>query len=343
VNSYAASICNDIKPATKKMITVISRYTETVYYLFEIIDVMSIFNTPGSRTSPPLYWFLVDNIENMKKQQPDNPLSVAGYYIDQWVNMDVVARAPYVLQSGGPDPYPHAPIPPLPPAPPVTPNPDKGFSAFSSDKTVLSVVRRKQCGDEYLKKLWEEVGVVGRRGWVLYEGTLKKSAKVTSVPPSPSAEQILSLYPIRKYLASLRITAFFRVQSQMMLDVQRCAREVYREMGWGWNEKAYQEAIKIELDLIGYRVTSEIPHTIYYKGQPMGDGVNVRSDILVEHRTSKKQLLLELKAVPASKTAMDKAVQQCRRYLRLKSYPAGMVLNFPQQCGERVRIMKILS
>ena len=74
----------------------------------------------------------------------------------------------------------------------------------------------------------------------------------------------------------------------------------------------------------------------------MGDGVNVRSDILVEDRTTGQQLLLELKAVPASNSTMEKAVQQCRRYLKLKKYPSGMVVNFPSGGGERVRMVRVL-
>jgi len=282
----------------------------------------------------------MDNIENMKKQQPSDPFSVSGYYVDQWVEMDAVARQPYVVKSGVSDPHPHVPSPTPPP------KPEKGYRTFSADKKVMTAQRRKQCGvdtEATLQKLWAGTDVAGRRGWALYEGTQKTPvSSAVDAPSPPTPEQIRALYLLRQHLAALRISAFFRVHTKMMLDVQSCARAVYREMGWGWNEKAYQEATKMELDLIGYRVTSEIPHTIYYKGRPMGDGVNVRSDILVEHRTSKKQLLLELKAVPASKATMEKAVQQCRRYLLLKRYPAGMVLNFPQQCGERVRVMKIL-
>ncbi len=146
-----------------------------------------------------------------------------------------------------------------------------------------------------------------------------------------------TLRPLVQHLASLRLTAYFRKQNRMMRQVARASREVYREMGWGWGEKVYQEALKMELDGLGYRVTSEIPHTIHYKGRPLGDGVNVRSDILVETRDAEpRQLLLELKAVATSASAMRKAVQQCSRYLYLKKYERGMVINFPERDGDRV-------
>ena len=49
-----------------------------------------------------------------------------------------------------------------------------------------------------------------------------------------------------------------------------------------------------------------------------------------------RQLLLELKAVATSASAMRKAVQQCSRYLNLKKYERGMVINFPERDGDRV-------
>jgi len=150
------------------------------------------------------------------------------------------------------------------------------------------------------------------------------------------------LHPLKMHLAALRITAFIRASSRIIRDVQSCAAEVYREMGWGWTEKAYQEAIKMELDMLGYRVTSEIPHTIYYKGRPLGEGVCTRIDIIAEDRYSWKQVLIELKSVPLSKAAMDKAKQQCRRYLRLTGYPVGLVINFPQQASQRIQTARIL-
>ena len=150
------------------------------------------------------------------------------------------------------------------------------------------------------------------------------------------------LRPLKMHLAALRITAFLRASSRILRDVHSCAAEVYREMGWGWTEKAYQEAIKMELDMLGYRVISEVPHTIYYKGRPLGEGVCTRIDIIAEDRYTWKQVLIELKSVPPSKAAMDKAKQQCRRYLRLTGYPVGVVINFPQQASQCVQTAHIL-
>lgn len=210
---------------------------------------------------------------------------------------------------------------------------DAGFYAFSRDKTVLKYAKT---GGEQIT-LWLDSPEHVRRPWTLLE-------KKMNIYPPPTTAQHRALQPLREYYAALRITAFIRVQNQMMRDVEISAKEVYRVLGWGWNEKAFQEALKMELDDRGYRVTSEIPHTIMYKGRPMGDGVNVRTDILVETRTTPtKQLLLELKADAATPASLLKAKQQCLRYLQLKGYPSGMVVNFPERAGQRVKITKLLS
>ena len=188
---------------------------------------------------------------------------------------------------------------------------------------------------------WESIAEAGRLPWILLERATSESDSDTELS-SEEADMYVditcdTLRPLVQHLAALRITAYFRKQNRMMRQVARASREVYREMGWGWGEKVYQEALKMELDGLGYRVTSEIPHTIHYKGRPLGDGVNVRSDILVETREAKpRQLLLELKAVATSASAMRKAVQQCSRYLYLKKYERGMVVNFPEREGDRV-------
>jgi len=277
-------------------------------------------------------------------------------FIQQWLRMDESSRKPYLPSNKAVT----ATVPPTPtnsptlvsqpaPRPPAVtvpgPKSDPGWKTFSLDSEVL----RLTTGPDTVVDRWNSLDVVARLGWQRLEDSGGKAkgrakTKTATAPPTPvlTEQQEAVLSPLRRHLAALRVTAFIRVQHRMMRDVQRSALEVYRELGWGWNEKAYQEAIKMELDQLGYRVTSEITHTIYYKGRPMGDGVNVRSDILVEDRTTGRQLLLELKAVPASNSTMEKAVQQCRRYLKLKKYPSGMVVNFPSGGGERVRMVHVV-
>ena len=161
---------------------------------------------------------------------------------------------------------------------------------------------------------------------------------------------------LREHCAALRITAFLRSRNRLMQTVVSAAREVAQILSWGWNEKAYQEALKIELGLRFQQqqqllhITSEVPHTVHYKGYPMGDGVNVRTDLLISRVASEKApptpcLLLELKADAATPKARERAKQQCCRYLKLAAFQhqdmLGMVIHFPTAPGEDIKMCRV--
>lgn len=116
--------------------------------------------------------------------------------------------------------------------------------------------------------------------------------------------------------------------------VLACAKRVYKELRWGWNENVYREALAVELQHDGLMVQSEISRAILYRGQPLSH-VSVKMDMVVEG-----ELVLELKAIPAANPgleAMTKAAQQCARYLRLiPSLRSGLVLNFPDKADKHV-------
>ena len=113
-----------------------------------------------------------------------------------------------------------------------------------------------------------------------------------------------------------------------------CAKRVYAELRWGWNENVYREALAVEMQRDGLTVQSEISHAVLYRGQPLSH-VSIKMDLVVEG-----ELVLELKAIPAANPgleAMAKAAQQCVRYLRLlPSLRSGLVLNFPDKAGKHV-------
>lgn len=133
-----------------------------------------------------------------------------------------------------------------------------------------------------------------------------------------------------RQLASFCITKCIRGyrMGKIIPTIQKIANNVYTELGPGWNEKVYQEAMKIEFNnlLPNLLVSSEVPTSIIYKGKQLGDGVYVRTDIILIEND--KKILLELKV---SKSSLDKAVNQCKRYLRLKGISVGLVINFPEK------------
>jgi GxxExxY protein len=93
--------------------------------------------------------------------------------------------------------------------------------------------------------------------------------------------------------------------------------EVYNELGGGFLESVYQEALRIALVQAGLRVAIEVPVPVYFRGQIAG---NFRADLVVDDC-----VLLELKAISGFDPAHD---GQVLHYLRATRFEVGLLLNF---------------
>lgn len=101
--------------------------------------------------------------------------------------------------------------------------------------------------------------------------------------------------------------------------VAAAARDVYKELGWGWREEVYREALAQELAPL--HVACEVAMPVMYKGNPLSH-VSVRWDMVVEHC-----VLVELKAV---KRLPQAALRQCTRYNANHNYLC-LAINFPDR------------
>ena len=97
-----------------------------------------------------------------------------------------------------------------------------------------------------------------------------------------------------------------------------CALEVYKTLGPGLLEKVYQKALMKELELKGLKAEMEVPISIVYKGDEIGEGL--RLDILVEDK-----LIVELKSVEELNPVHYK---QLTSYLKLTGKKVGLLINF---------------
>jgi GxxExxY protein len=93
--------------------------------------------------------------------------------------------------------------------------------------------------------------------------------------------------------------------------------EVYNELGGGFLESVYQEAMRIALLQAGLRVAMEVPIPVYFRGEVVG---NFRADLVVNGC-----VLLELKAISGFDAAHD---GQVLHYLRATQFEVGLLLNF---------------
>ncbi len=92
---------------------------------------------------------------------------------------------------------------------------------------------------------------------------------------------------------------------------------VYGELGYGFMESVYEEAMTISLNESSLRVHRQVPIPVWYHGKNIGD---FKADLLVEEK-----VLLELKAV---KDLNPAHAQQTLNYLRATNIEVALLLNF---------------
>lgn len=95
------------------------------------------------------------------------------------------------------------------------------------------------------------------------------------------------------------------------------AIEVHRQLGPGFLESVYEEAMCVELTLREIAFSRQPPVVVDYKGQPIGQG---RLDLLIA-----ECLVVELKAVD---TLSPIHSAQMISYLRMTNRKLGLLINF---------------
>jgi len=96
--------------------------------------------------------------------------------------------------------------------------------------------------------------------------------------------------------------------------------EVYNELGCGFLEKVYQNAMYFELKSLGYKVEAQKQIKVYFKNQLVGE---YYSDLLVEDK-----VIVELKA---TELLMNVHVAQIINYLKSTPIEVGILLNFGEE------------
>ena len=92
---------------------------------------------------------------------------------------------------------------------------------------------------------------------------------------------------------------------------------VYPQLGYGFLEKVYENAMIIALTALGLKVQQQVKIAVYFQGQVIGEYF---ADLLVEN-----VVIVELKAV--SRLLLEHEAQLLN-YLRATPYEVGLLLNF---------------
>ena len=88
--------------------------------------------------------------------------------------------------------------------------------------------------------------------------------------------------------------------------IEKYINKVYTELGNGFKEVVYQNALAIELRKNNHHVQKEINHSVFYEGEEIG---TIRIDLLVD-----KNIIIEMKTITK---ITEKEINQLKRYLKL--------------------------
>ena len=100
-------------------------------------------------------------------------------------------------------------------------------------------------------------------------------------------------------------------------------------MGPGFLERAYQEAVALELEAQGIAFQTEVPFSLQYAGQPLR--ARYRADLVCFG-----SVLVEMKAQPFL-GRVERA--QVENYLRCSNLEIGLLLNFGRPSLQFARIL----
>ena len=111
-------------------------------------------------------------------------------------------------------------------------------------------------------------------------------------------------------------------------DITGCLMNVHRELGCGFLEAVYQEALAIELKNAGIPFKREVPLQINYKG------VTLTKEFVADFVCYDK-IIIELKAVSH---ISDIHKSQVKNYLKATGYRLGILANFGSSSLETARV-----
>ena len=112
---------------------------------------------------------------------------------------------------------------------------------------------------------------------------------------------------------------------ELTSKIIECAYKVHNDLGFGFLENVYQNALLIELKKSGLQAEKEKRIQVYYDSQLVGDYM---ADIVVEEK-----VILELKSVKDLHTAHE---AQLVNYLKATGLEIGLLINF----GESVKVKR---
>lgn len=101
----------------------------------------------------------------------------------------------------------------------------------------------------------------------------------------------------------------------------QCFYKVYNQLGFGFLEKVYENAMLIELKNAGLLTAKQVAIDVYYEEQPVG---NYYADLVVEDK-----IIIELKA--GEGVLIEEHELQLINYLKATNIEVGILLHFEKK------------
>jgi GxxExxY protein len=117
------------------------------------------------------------------------------------------------------------------------------------------------------------------------------------------------------------------IHQELSSKIIGCFYKVYNTLGFGFLEKVYENALKLELRNSGLLVEKQLPIVVYYEDEVVG---NYFADLVVE-----RKIIIEIKAV---ESICEEHELQLINYLKATDYELGLLLNFGRKPEVRRKI-----
>lgn len=108
-----------------------------------------------------------------------------------------------------------------------------------------------------------------------------------------------------------------------------CAYKVHSELGPGFNEKIYHNALKLTLKEEGLNYETEKEYKVIFCDKQVGI---LRVDLVVENK-----VIVEVKAITGNMPKVFEA--QILSYLKVSNYSVGLLINFGNKSCQVRRLM----
>lgn len=118
----------------------------------------------------------------------------------------------------------------------------------------------------------------------------------------------------------------YKVESQQLIG---CAMAVLNELGHGFHEKPYENALVVEFQLQGISYEQQRLYDIFYKQVKVGDYI---PDLLAFGK-----IVVDTKVI---EKITDREIGQMMNYLKITGYRLGYILNFKKPKLEWQRVVR---